>query len=265
MPITLQGTVGGFSAEFMQELPRVEQAMTAHGLDPADFIISKDNAASANARPLGPFFYDYTVFVGDETSALALAHADVGADGRGEPRRAAGRVLLELDVRPRSVECDVDERRDADVERRRVVRDAAGDGLFEAHRIACPAERRDRRVIAVKLDRLALEQQNLLDVRVALAAQPEAHADRRDVDIGALVQQHSRRVFQLAFRMMRNEQDAEDVVQECFLRAYRQLGRFEARAGETSPRLWRQARGNDSTRWRAARSRRDPASGPRSS
>jgi RNA polymerase sigma-70 factor (ECF subfamily) len=46
----------------------------------------------------------------------------------------------------------------------------------------------------------------------------------------ALVRQHSRRVFQLAFRMMRNEQDAEDVVQECFLRAYSQLGRFEARA-----------------------------------
>lgn len=47
---------------------------------------------------------------------------------------------------------------------------------------------------------------------------------------GALVQQHSRRVFQLAFRMMGNEQDAEDVVQESLLRAYRQLGRFEARA-----------------------------------
>src|SRR4029077_1718993 len=46
----------------------------------------------------------------------------------------------------------------------------------------------------------------------------------------ALVEQHSRSVFQLAFRMTRNEQDAEDVVQECFLRAYRQLGRFEARA-----------------------------------
>ena len=51
-----------------------------------------------------------------------------------------------------------------------------------------------------------------------------------DEAFGALVQQHSRRVFQLAFRMMRNEQDAEDVVQECFLRAYSQLGRFEARA-----------------------------------
>ena len=46
----------------------------------------------------------------------------------------------------------------------------------------------------------------------------------------ALVEQHSRRVFQLAFRMTGNEHDAEDVVQESFLRAYRQLGRFEARA-----------------------------------
>ena len=47
---------------------------------------------------------------------------------------------------------------------------------------------------------------------------------------GDLVQQHSRRVFQLAFRMMGNEQDAEDVVQESFLRAFKQLGRFESRA-----------------------------------
>src|ERR687898_3261134 len=46
----------------------------------------------------------------------------------------------------------------------------------------------------------------------------------------ALVERHSRRAFQLAFRMTGNEQDAEDVVQESFLRAYRQLGRFESRA-----------------------------------
>ena len=46
----------------------------------------------------------------------------------------------------------------------------------------------------------------------------------------ALVEQHSRSAFRLAFRMMGNEQDAEDVVQESFLRAYRQLGRFESRA-----------------------------------
>src|ERR1700731_4121545 len=46
----------------------------------------------------------------------------------------------------------------------------------------------------------------------------------------ALVEQHSRSAFRLAFRMTGNQQDAEDVVQESFLRAYRQLGRFESRA-----------------------------------
>ena len=45
-----------------------------------------------------------------------------------------------------------------------------------------------------------------------------------------LVAQHSRSVFRLAYRMTGNEQDAEDVVQESFLRAYRQLARFESRA-----------------------------------
>jgi RNA polymerase sigma-70 factor, ECF subfamily len=46
----------------------------------------------------------------------------------------------------------------------------------------------------------------------------------------ALVERHSRTVFRLAYRMTGNEQDAEDVVQESFLRVYRQLGRFESRA-----------------------------------
>jgi RNA polymerase sigma-70 factor (ECF subfamily) len=46
----------------------------------------------------------------------------------------------------------------------------------------------------------------------------------------ALVERHSRAIFRLAHRMTGNEHDAEDVVQETFLRAYRQLGRFEARA-----------------------------------
>lgn len=45
-----------------------------------------------------------------------------------------------------------------------------------------------------------------------------------------LVERHSQTVFRLAFRMTGNAQDAEDVVQESFLRAYRQLGRFESRA-----------------------------------
>jgi RNA polymerase sigma-70 factor, ECF subfamily len=45
-----------------------------------------------------------------------------------------------------------------------------------------------------------------------------------------LVEQHSRAIFRLAFRMTGNEQDAEDVVQETFLRAYKQLDRYEARS-----------------------------------
>ncbi len=45
-----------------------------------------------------------------------------------------------------------------------------------------------------------------------------------------LVERHSRSVFRLAFRMTGNEQDAEDMVQETFLRAYKQLHRFDGRA-----------------------------------
>jgi len=45
-----------------------------------------------------------------------------------------------------------------------------------------------------------------------------------------LVERHSRTIFRLAHRMTGNEHDAEDVVQDTFLRAFRQLDRFEARA-----------------------------------
>jgi len=55
----------------------------------------------------------------------------------------------------------------------------------------------------------------------------------RDGDTEAfrfLVEKHSRGVFRLAFRMTGNEHDAEDVVQETFLKAYRNLAAFEERA-----------------------------------
>jgi hypothetical protein len=51
----------------MGELPKLEQAMVAHGLEPAQFVISKDWATPATAPFIGPFFYDYTVFVGEES------------------------------------------------------------------------------------------------------------------------------------------------------------------------------------------------------
>lgn len=46
----------------------------------------------------------------------------------------------------------------------------------------------------------------------------------------ALVDRHSRGLFRLAYRMTGNQSDAEDVVQESFLRAYRQLKKFDERA-----------------------------------
>lgn len=45
-----------------------------------------------------------------------------------------------------------------------------------------------------------------------------------------LVERHSRAVFRVAFRLTGHEQDAEDIVQETFLKAYRQIGQFESRS-----------------------------------
>ena len=45
-----------------------------------------------------------------------------------------------------------------------------------------------------------------------------------------LVERHSRTLFRLAYRMTGNQQDAEDLVQETFLRAYKRLGRFDNRS-----------------------------------
>jgi len=59
---------------------------------------------------------------------------------------------------------------------------------------------------------------------VALARDGDSEAFR------ALVERHSRAVFRLAHRMTGSPQDAEDVVQETFLKAYKQLSRFESRA-----------------------------------
>jgi RNA polymerase sigma-70 factor (ECF subfamily) len=61
------------------------------------------------------------------------------------------------------------------------------------------------------------------------AAVAEAQAGNRDA-FRLLVERHSRGIFRLGFRMTGNEADAEEVVQESLLRAYRSLGRFQARS-----------------------------------
>src|ERR1043166_7716363 len=63
------------------------------------------------------------------------------------------------------------------------------------------------------------------------AAAVLARARQGDSDaFRTLVERHSRSVFRLAYRMTGNEQDAEDVVQETFLRAYKQLSHYESRS-----------------------------------
>ena len=47
---------------------------------------------------------------------------------------------------------------------------------------------------------------------------------------GALVIRHSGTLFRVAFRITGNEADADEVVQDAFVRAYRKLDTFESRA-----------------------------------
>lgn len=49
--------------------------------------------------------------------------------------------------------------------------------------------------------------------------------------IGALIRRYQNYVYRLCFLVMRNEQDAEDMTQETFIRAFRALPRYEIRKG----------------------------------
>jgi len=59
-------------------------------------------------------------------------------------------------------------------------------------------------------------------VRAVLAGDKDAY--------GALVVRHSQSVFRVAFRITGDEADAEEVVQEAFLRGYQRLESFESRS-----------------------------------
>jgi RNA polymerase sigma-70 factor (ECF subfamily) len=59
-------------------------------------------------------------------------------------------------------------------------------------------------------------------VEEVLAGKPESFR--------VLVDRHSRKVFGLAYRMTGNEHDADEVVQETFLRSFKRLDSFESRS-----------------------------------
>ena len=59
-------------------------------------------------------------------------------------------------------------------------------------------------------------------VRAVLAGDKEAY--------GALVRAHSATVFRVAFRIIGNEADAEEIVQEAFLRGYQRLESYQGRS-----------------------------------
>jgi RNA polymerase sigma-70 factor (ECF subfamily) len=59
-------------------------------------------------------------------------------------------------------------------------------------------------------------------IKAVLAGDKEAY--------GVLVRRHSRKLFQLAYRMTGNRADADDVVQEAFLRGYLRLKSFQSRS-----------------------------------
>jgi RNA polymerase sigma-70 factor (ECF subfamily) len=61
----------------------------------------------------------------------------------------------------------------------------------------------------------------------------DGEAEAEDFD--SLVEKHSDFVFNVAFRMMGNAEDAEDVARDAFLSAYRAFDRFR---GESRPTTW---------------------------
>jgi RNA polymerase sigma-70 factor (ECF subfamily) len=74
----------------------------------------------------------------------------------------------------------------------------------------------------------SVESANAIAESDALAVE-RTLAGERDA-FRVLVERHSHNVFRLAYRMTGNQHDAEEVVQEAFLRAYQKLEQFAARA-----------------------------------
>src|SRR5476651_881856 len=63
-------------------------------------------------------------------------------------------------------------------------------------------------------------------IEQTLAGNQQAYAD--------LVKQHQRFVFTLAMRFAKNREDAEEIAQDCFIKAYRSLESFQRQSKFTT-------------------------------
>lgn len=87
-----------------------------------------------------------------------------------------------------------------------------------------------------------------------------ARAAAGDADcLGELFDRHSGRMKSLAQRIVRSAEEAEDVVQEIFVQAWLQAGRFDAQRGNVLAWLSIMARSRSLDRWRRKTTRRETA------